>query len=667
MAKEIRNNLETRGTGIRTYITYADIAARTSFLADRFAMQGAFANGRISNSIVIPNVLILIGDESWMIYRKMSHVGRWSKVPVLLCGMHAEIMDSYESFFTDRLIPDSSLLSLPTIGSTLRVSAVMEPDNSVQTIALAQSLTPRLKHIYYLTDGSYTDTYMKKRLQAAVDSSGHPWSFSEIRYRPSNADSVRQVLSRLPRHSILLTNGVKVSETVSAPVLTLRDGTYDDRIPAGGYFATIGDFARKTAIETLRILNTPDAEPSFTFASDTACYLNRTALLNAGLAPPANEPANIVYRNIPPAFLIRHIRFVSASLLILIVVTFGIFRIIYSRRYRYNLQLLFDRYKSLYDEYQVVYENMPVGLMLFDRYGKLLRRNAETDIFFEQFAGSRSDVFQLFSSEIMDDEMRVALFRKELVSCVLTLKSHSYRLLMRMIDDEETADNQILVLVIDNTEIEKERKAKEQIYSVFNFAMNKAFIGVAEYNLVDNTGFATDAWYELLDTKGPAESFDGVHLNLVEDDRRKVEDYLETVRRGLSQPLLGTFRVCMPSGEVHYLRYLIHPIEFAPDKGRITVAEMVVNMDARILRERKLEAAMRKAQEADRFKNAFVANMGDEIRLPLSKIVSCARELTATTDIERRQALNARIEANNEIMLSLLQHIIDASKREIND
>lgn len=664
LAKEIRNQLETRDSLVKVNITYADIAARTSYIADRFAMQGAFANGRINNQIAIPRLLILIGDESWMIYRNMSHVGRWPTVPILLCGMHDEIMEDYETFFAGRNIPDGSLISLQSSDSVLSTAAVMEPDNAAQTIALAKTLLPGLKQLYYLSDGGYADTYMKKKLLTAMDSTHCEFSLNEIRQVPSNADSVRQVLGELPRRSILLTNGSKVPETVRVPVLTLRDMEYGDRIPAGGYFATIADFARKAADETFRILNATEGKLSYVYASDTTYYLNQTALLNAGLASKASQLTHASDRNIPSPFLLRHIRVVSAVLLILIVALFFAIRMVHSRRHSRSLQAMFLRYKSLYDEYQVVYENMPIGLMLFDIYGNLLNRNAETDAFFEQFAHSTADVFQLYSSGILDEDLREALFRKELVSRMLTLKAHSYRILLRMIADEETGDNNILVLVIDNTDIENEKKAKEQIYSVFNSAMNKAVIGVAEYNLLDDTGFATNAWYDILGIERPADSFAHVHRHLVPEDCRKVEDYLMSVRHGATLSFLSNLQVCLTSGAKHYVRYFIQPIETAPEKGRIIVAELIVNMDAEIKRTHELQAALRKAQEADRLKNAFVVNMGDEIREPLKAIVDCARELANTDSRERRPELNNCIEKNNQIMLNLLQHIIKASKEE---
>lgn len=664
LAKEIRNQLETRDSLVKVNITYADIAARTSYIADRFAMQGAFANGRINNKIVIPQLLILIGDESWMIYRHMSHVGRWSKVPVLFCGMHDEIMADYEAFFADRKIPDGSLISLQSSDSVLSTAAVMEPDNAAQTFALALTLLPRLKHVYYLSNGSYADSYMKKKLLDAMGDGHYDFSFKEIRQVPSNADSVRQALDELPRRSILLTNGTKVPETVRVPVLTLRDMEYGARVPLGGYFAPIADFARKAADETFRILNDSSAASSYVYASDTAFYLNQTALLNAGFSLAASELAHAADRNVPPSFLLRHIRAVAIVLLILIVVVFILVRTVHSRRHSRSLQALFQRYKSLYDEYQVVYENMPIGLMLFDIYGNLLKRNAETDTFFELYANTRADVFQLYNSGVLDEDMREALFRKELVSRMVTLQAHSYRIMLRMIADEETSDNNILVLVIDNTDIENEKQAKEQIYNVFNSAMDKAAIGVAEYNLADATGFATNAWYDILDIEQPADSFADVHRHLVPEDRRKVEDYLTSVRHGVALSFLGNLQVCMRSGEKHYVRYFIRPVEIAPENGRIIIAELIVNMDAQIKRTYELQAALRKAQEADRLKNAFVVNMGDEIREPLKEIVTSARELVSTDNLERREELNECIEKNNQIMLTLLQHIIDASKEE---
>lgn len=149
LAKEICNRLQASGQDIKMNITYAGIAARTSFLADRFAMQGAFANGRLNNQIKFPDVLVLIGDESWMLYRIMNLRGIWERIPVVLCGVHAEVLKGYRQFFPDRVLPDSSFIPLAASNSMLKMTAVIEPDNAARTLQLAQTLVPDIQHLYY--------------------------------------------------------------------------------------------------------------------------------------------------------------------------------------------------------------------------------------------------------------------------------------------------------------------------------------------------------------------------------------------------------------------------------------------------------------------------------------------------------------------------------------
>lgn len=666
LAKEIRNNLETRGTGIKVHITYAGMAAHTSFLADRFAMQGAFANGRLNQQIRHPDVLVLIGDESWMLYRVMNLRGVWEGIPVVLCGMHAEVMRDYRQFFPDKQLADTSFIPLSASASALHTTAVIEPDNSARTLQLAQTLVPDLQHIYYLSDGSYADSYMRQKL--AQSGKGQGVSLTEVVVERSNADSVEQVLSKLPDGTVVVTNGVATGRNIRVPVLTLRDMAFQSHAPAGGYFAPISAFAGIAAESVVRILQTGGVdETPYVLVPDTAFYLNQTALMHAGLRRAVKELPDAVDRNIPPSFLNRHIRIIVVLLLIAIVLAFVMVRSIYSYRYRHSLNRLFERYKTLYNEYEVVYENMPVGLMLLDVYGNLLKRNAEADTFLEQFAHSRSSLFYLFDAGILDEDMREALFRKELVGKLISFREYCYRIQCCMIADEETGNNQILVIVIDNTEIEKERRAKEQITNVLNFAMNKAVIGVAEYNLMDGLGFATDAWYDTVDMDRDGTDFVQAHRCLVPDDREKVERYLERVRYGVSYVFVGSLQMQTRAGESHYVRYLIQPLEYAPDKERIVVAELVLNVDDQKAREHELEVAMKKAQEADRFKNAFVANMQDEIRVPLKEIIVCAQELVGGADMERRDELTVRIEAANEQILKLLNDIIEVSKEEMDD
>lgn len=299
LAKEICNRLQASGQDIKMNITYAGIAARTSFLADRFAMQGAFANGRLNNQIKFPDVLVLIGDESWMLYRVMNLRGIWERIPVVLCGVHAEVLKDYRQFFPDRVLPDSSFIPLAASNSMLKMTAVIEPDNAARTLQLAQTLVPDIQHLYYFSDGSYADSYMRRKLLQSCKERDVP--FTEILFERNHADSVARVVAGLAEKSVVVTNGIPVPKDIRVPVLTLRDVLYQSRIPVGGYFAPVAAYADKTAEAVLHFLETDGkAEIPYTMVSDTAFYLNRTALMHAGLRSAVKNLPDAVERNIPP-------------------------------------------------------------------------------------------------------------------------------------------------------------------------------------------------------------------------------------------------------------------------------------------------------------------------------------------------------------------------------
>lgn len=81
---------------------------------------------------------------------------------------------------------------------------------------------------------------------------------------------------------------------------------------------------------------------------------------------------------------------------------------------------------------------------------------------------------------------------------------------------------------------------------------------------------------------------------------------------------------------------------------------------------RQLEKAKEKAEEADRLKSAFLANMNHEIRTPLNAIVGFSQVLIDEDDREARQQLAGIIESNNELLQRLIADVLDLSKIESN-
>lgn len=80
----------------------------------------------------------------------------------------------------------------------------------------------------------------------------------------------------------------------------------------------------------------------------------------------------------------------------------------------------------------------------------------------------------------------------------------------------------------------------------------------------------------------------------------------------------------------------------------------------------RLKIAKEKAEEADRLKSAFLANMNHEIRTPLNAIVGFSQVIADEEDAETRHELSDIIQSNNELLQRLIEDVLDISKIESN-
>lgn len=80
----------------------------------------------------------------------------------------------------------------------------------------------------------------------------------------------------------------------------------------------------------------------------------------------------------------------------------------------------------------------------------------------------------------------------------------------------------------------------------------------------------------------------------------------------------------------------------------------------------QLKKAKEVAEEADRMKSAFLANMNHEIRTPLNAIVGFSQVLVEEENPEVRQELADIIQNNNELLQRLITDVLDISKIESN-
>ena len=94
----------------------------------------------------------------------------------------------------------------------------------------------------------------------------------------------------------------------------------------------------------------------------------------------------------------------------------------------------------------------------------------------------------------------------------------------------------------------------------------------------------------------------------------------------------------------------------------------IVGTSMRIDKQKEIELALIKArnqaEESDRLKTAFLANVSHEVRTPLNAIVGFSEVLAGSSSDEERQQLSDLIRQNNARLLNLFEDMVNMSKLE---
>lgn len=145
----------------------------------------------------------------------------------------------------------------------------------------------------------------------------------------------------------------------------------------------------------------------------------------------------------------------------------------------------------------------------------------------------------------------------------------------------------------------------------------------------------------------------------------------ELVRRGIEDLMAGR----MDDLHLQY-RMRIHGDQFYWSEGFATIDKRdlqgnplsIVGAIMRVDQQKEIEKALMDAvyhaEESDRLKSAFLANISHEIRTPLNAIVGFSDVLTLVDDEAERKKLTNLIKKNNDHLLRLFDDIVSMSKLE---
>ncbi len=149
----------------------------------------------------------------------------------------------------------------------------------------------------------------------------------------------------------------------------------------------------------------------------------------------------------------------------------------------------------------------------------------------------------------------------------------------------------------------------------------------------------------------------------------------ERITAGMNQLLEGhieefheQYEMILQQGKVSRWGEMYATVDQRDINGRpVTVVGTSMNIDRQKDIERALIEARNKAEESDRLKSAFLANISHEIRTPLNAIVGFSDVLSMAQSEEERTQLVDLIKQNNAQLLRLFDDMVNMSKLEAGD
>ena len=151
--------------------------------------------------------------------------------------------------------------------------------------------------------------------------------------------------------------------------------------------------------------------------------------------------------------------------------------------------------------------------------------------------------------------------------------------------------------------------------------------------------------------------------NLLPEDKKRITESMTNLIEGCTDQVHEQYQARSPIGDYTTWGETYAVVDKRDAKGR---PQIIVGTSMRIDKQKEIEMALinarNQAEESDRMKTAFLANISHEVRTPLNSIIGFSEILAETPSLEERRQLMELVRQNNARLLQLFEDMVNMSK-----
>lgn len=366
-----------------------------------------------------------------------------------------------------------------------------------------------------------------------------------------------------------------------------------------------------------------------------------------------------------------------AGLLLCLAVICIVLLIKYKKRQRKEMNLL-ESYNSLADNMPVGYQQ---GQLIYNRKGNPVDYvvTAVNSEFEEQFAQSH-DIAGMKGSDVDSGLMAELINRYKIILAGKTKRvnfayyhkesGHYFNIIIASSNKPDSMD----MFFIDTTELLKTQQSLHAANNKLSMILNITDIVPWRWEIKDKEIFLDHTFSSEHRLNAPANNKqsqiigeDEYYRRIHHEDRDRIRKAFKELTDGSIPKAKEEYRFLdVEEGNVVYEWIEMQAVVTRKDESgnplSLTGFSLVITERKEI--EAELLCKKEKAEEINRLKAAFLANMSHGIRTSLNAILGFSNVLASTDDEEKRNEYIAIIENSNDLLLRLVGDILDLSRVE---